>query len=83
MGLRERLLAAAAERPETGGETRDMVEAAVLRIADLLDALPAPERRELAGEVEARLPVARASLRKLEKRVRHARCQPGEPGADQ
>jgi hypothetical protein len=72
MGLRERLLAAAAERPETGGETRDMVEAAVLRIADLLDALPAPERRELAGEVEARLPVARASLRKLEKRVRHA-----------
>jgi ATP-dependent RNA helicase SUPV3L1/SUV3 len=72
MGVRERLRAAAAERPDVGGETRVGVEEAVERIAEYLEAVPEPERRELLGEALDRIPEPKASLRKLEKRVRQA-----------
>jgi hypothetical protein len=72
MGVRERLLAAAEARPDVGGETRDGVEKAVRRIAEYLEAVPDPERRGLLEEAVDRIPEPKASLRKLEKRVRQA-----------
>jgi ATP-dependent RNA helicase SUPV3L1/SUV3 len=70
--LREALLAVAAERPLGGGEAPDQVEAAVERIAELLDAVPEPERAWLVREALERIPAADASLRKLEKKARQA-----------
>jgi hypothetical protein len=70
--LREALLAAAAERPVVGGEAPDQVAAAVERVAELLDAVPEPERAWLVREALDRLPSADASVRKLEKKVRQA-----------
>jgi hypothetical protein len=70
--LREALLGAVAERPAVGGESPDQVEAAVERIAEMLDAVPEPERAWLVREALERIPSADASLRKLEKKVRQA-----------
>jgi ATP-dependent RNA helicase SUPV3L1/SUV3 len=70
--MRKALLAAAAERPAVGGEAPDQVEAAVERIAELLDAVPEPDRTWLVQEALARLPTPASSLRKLEKKVRQA-----------
>jgi ATP-dependent RNA helicase SUPV3L1/SUV3 len=72
MGPREALLAAAAERPDVGGETRDGVEAAVERMAELLETLPEPDRQQHLADALDRIPLASASLRKLEKRIRQA-----------
>ncbi|HSJ25534.1 MAG TPA: hypothetical protein VK929_12730, partial [Longimicrobiales bacterium] len=72
MDLRGALLAVAVERPLAGGETPDQVEAAVTRIAELLDAVPEPERAWLVREALERIPLPNASLRKLEKKARQA-----------
>jgi ATP-dependent RNA helicase SUPV3L1/SUV3 len=70
--LKKALLAAAAERPAVGGETPDQVETALGRIAELLDAVPEPERAWLVRDALQRIPSPDASLRKLEKKVRQA-----------
>jgi ATP-dependent RNA helicase SUPV3L1/SUV3 len=67
---REALLAAAAARELTPGETPDVVRAAVLRIAELLTALPYAERHHLLADAVRKVASGRASLRKLEKKVR-------------
>ncbi|CAN5737171.1 hypothetical protein BH23GEM9_BH23GEM9_31900 [soil metagenome] len=64
------LLKVAAARPYAGGETADQVEAAVERIAELLETIPEPAYTELLAEALRRIPDAASSLRKLEKKVR-------------
>jgi ATP-dependent RNA helicase SUPV3L1/SUV3 len=64
------LLEAAEGRPDGGGETRDQVEAAVTRIAELLAAVSEPAHAALREEALRRIPDASSSLRKLEKKVR-------------
>jgi ATP-dependent RNA helicase SUPV3L1/SUV3 len=70
--IRASLLRAAAERPFTGGETRDQLETVVLRIGELLATLPEPQRTELLTESLLKIGTSSSSLRKLEKRVRQA-----------
>jgi ATP-dependent RNA helicase SUPV3L1/SUV3 len=70
--IRAALARAAAERPLTGGEAPDLVEAAVGRIADLLVALPPEQRSTLVEEAVVKVAAPTSSLRKLEKRIRQA-----------
>jgi ATP-dependent RNA helicase SUPV3L1/SUV3 len=66
------LRAALAERPFSGGETLDQLEAAIGRIAEMLEAVPEPERSELLEDAVFKVMTPSSSLRKLEKRVRQA-----------
>ncbi|NJD09040.1 MAG: hypothetical protein FIB01_00890 [Gemmatimonadetes bacterium] len=70
--IRAAVRAAAAVRPLAGGETPDLVEAAALRIADLLESMRSPDRAVLLADVLQKLAAPGSSLRKLEKKVRQA-----------
>jgi len=70
--MRHALLAAAAARPLVGGETPDLIEAAALRIAELLASLPRADRAPLLAEAVQKLAAPESSHRKLEKKIRQA-----------
>ena len=70
--LKRALLAAASDRPLEGGESPDQVEAAALRVYELLRSMSAQESEGLVEEAIEKLANPRSSLRKLEKKVRQA-----------